>query len=86
MCFRYVKEYGPSDPREMQVMKYFAKTMALGMKGKLDEEDELPNPYSLRGVTRRFYNACERNYNLEIPFNVERSTLGLERPDLSPAK
>jgi hypothetical protein len=29
-----VKKYGPSDPRDMRVMKHFAKTMALGTKGK----------------------------------------------------
>jgi len=40
-------------------MKHFAKTMTLGMKGKLDEEDELPTPSSLRVVMRRFYNAWE---------------------------
>jgi hypothetical protein len=42
----------------MQVMKHFTKTMALGMKGKLDE-NELLTLYSLRGVMRRFYNAWE---------------------------
>jgi len=41
----------------MQVMKYFAKAIALGMKGKLDEEDELLTPYSVRVVMCRFYNA-----------------------------
>ena len=48
-------------------MKHFAKTLALGMKGKLDEEGELPTPDSLRAVIRQFYNAWERYYNLEIP-------------------
>jgi len=37
-------------------MKHFAKTMAPGMKGKLDKEDELPTPYSLRVIMYRFYN------------------------------
>ncbi|KAK0723474.1 hypothetical protein B0T26DRAFT_675041 [Lasiosphaeria miniovina] len=49
--------YGPSDPRDMQVMKHFAETLGRGMKGKLDEEDELPTPDSLRVAMRRFYNA-----------------------------
>jgi len=60
-------------------MKHFAKAMALGMKGKLDEEDELPTPYSVRVVMRRFYNAWERHYNLEIPFNVKRSMAPVRR-------
>jgi len=41
----------------MQVIKHFAETLALGTKGKLDEEDELLTPDSLRGAIRRFYNA-----------------------------
>jgi len=57
----------------MQVMKHFAETLGLGMKGKLDEEDELPTPSSLRVTMRRFYNAWERHYNLEIPLDVKRS-------------
>jgi len=59
----------------MQVMKHFAETVALGMIGKLDEEDELPTPDSLRGLMRRFYNAWERHYNLEIPSDVKRSMI-----------
>ena len=55
------------DPRDMQVMKHFAETLGRGMKGKLDEEGELPTPDSLRAVIRQFYNAWERYYNLEIP-------------------
>jgi len=43
----------------MQVMKHFAETLCLGMKGKVDEENELPTPSSLRVVIRRFYNAWE---------------------------
>ncbi|KAK3395185.1 hypothetical protein B0H63DRAFT_386959, partial [Podospora didyma] len=69
---------GPSDPRDMQVMKHFAKTMAIGMKGKLDEEDELPTPHSVRVVMRRFYNAWERHYNLEIPLNQINGPLAQE--------
>ena len=53
-------------------MKHFAETIAFGTKGKLDEEDELPTPDSLRGVMRRFYNVWERYYDLEIPLNVKR--------------
>jgi len=56
-------------------MKHFAETVALGMIGKLDEEDELPTPDSLRGLMRRFYNAWERHYNLEIPSDVKRSMI-----------
>ena len=37
-------------------MKYFAETIALGTKGKLDKEDELLTPDSLRCIMRRFYN------------------------------
>jgi len=40
-------------------MKYFTETMALGMKGKLDEEDELPTTFSF--ALRRIYNAWERH-------------------------
>jgi hypothetical protein len=40
----------------MQVMKHFAETMALGSKGKLDEEDELLTTSSLRDAMRRIYN------------------------------
>ncbi len=71
--FRYVKKYGPSDPRDMRVMKHFAETMALGTIGKLDGEDELPTPDSLRIKMRRFYNAWERHYKLEISLDVKRS-------------
>jgi len=53
-------------------MKHFAETVGLGMIGKLDEEDELLTPDSLRGLMRRFYNAWERYYNLKIPLNVKR--------------
>jgi len=41
----------------MQVIKYFAKTVALNTKGKLDKKDKLPTPDSLRVKIRRFYNA-----------------------------
>jgi hypothetical protein len=57
----------------MRVMKHFAKTMALGTIGKLDEDDELPTPYSLRCKMRRFYNAWERHYNLQISLDVKHS-------------
>jgi len=63
----------------MQVMKHFAETVALGTKGKLDEEDELPTPDSLRGVMRRFYNAWERHYDLEIPLDVKRLMVPVRR-------
>jgi len=53
-------------------MKHFAETLALGMKGKLNEEDKLPTPSSLQVVIRRFYNVWERHYNLEISLDVER--------------
>ncbi|KAK0750179.1 hypothetical protein B0T18DRAFT_322066, partial [Schizothecium vesticola] len=62
----------PSDPRNIQVIKHFTKTIALGMKGRLDK-NKLPTLYSLRGVMRQFYNTWERHYNLEIPLNVKRS-------------
>lgn len=39
-------------------MKHSAKTIAFGIKGKLNKESELPTPCSLRVVMRRFYNAC----------------------------
>jgi hypothetical protein len=71
--FRYVKKHGPSDPRDMRVMKHFAETMALGTIGKLDDEDELPTPDSLRCKMRRFYNAWERHHNLTISLDVKRS-------------
>ena len=54
-------------------MKHFAETLALGTKGKLDKEDELPTPDNLRVEMRRFYNSWERYYNLEIPSDVKRS-------------
>jgi hypothetical protein len=57
----------------MQVMKHFAETVALGTKGKLNEEGELPTTDSLRGAMRRFYNAWERHYDLEIPLDVKQS-------------
>jgi len=57
----------------MQVIKHFAETLTLGTKGKLDEEDELLTPDSLRGAMRRFYNAWERHYDLEIPLDVKWS-------------
>ena len=56
----------------MQVMKHFAETVGLGIEGKLDEEDGLLTPDSLRAAMRRFYNAWERYYNSEIPLNVKR--------------
>jgi len=56
----------------MQVIKHFAETVGLGIIGKLDKEDELPTPDSLRGLMRRFYNTRERHYNLKIPLNVKR--------------
>jgi len=68
---RYVKKYMPSDPWDMRVMKHFTKTMELGIKGKLDEENELLTPSSLRGKMRRFYNVWELYYNLEILLDVE---------------
>jgi len=37
-------------------MKYFTETLALSTKGKLDKEDELLTPNSLKGAMRRFYN------------------------------
>ena len=46
--------------------------MALGMKGKLNKEDELLTPFSVRVVMRRFCIGWERHYNLEIPLNVKR--------------
>jgi len=52
-------------------MKHFTKTMELGIKGKLDEENELLTPSSLRGKMRRFYNVWELYYNLEILLDVE---------------
>jgi hypothetical protein len=54
-------------------MKHFAETMALGTMGKLDDEDELPTPDSLRCKMRRFYNAWERHHNLTISLDVKRS-------------
>jgi hypothetical protein len=57
----------------MQVMKHFAETLALGIKGKLDKDDERPTTDSLRGEMRRFYSSWELHYNLEIPSDVKRS-------------
>jgi len=46
--------------------------MGLSIIGKLDKEDELLAPDSLRGSIRRLYNTWEQHYNLEIPLNVKR--------------
>ncbi|KAK0707376.1 hypothetical protein B0H67DRAFT_670333 [Lasiosphaeris hirsuta] len=54
-------------------MNQFAENITLNTKGKLNEEDELPTESSLRGVMRRFYNAWERHYNLEMPLDIKRS-------------
>jgi len=42
------------------------------MKGKLNKEDELLTPFTVRVVMRRFCIGWERHYNLEIPLNVKR--------------
>ncbi|KAF2452498.1 hypothetical protein BDY21DRAFT_375505 [Lineolata rhizophorae] len=47
--------------------------MALGSVGKLDEEDELQTPDSVRRKIRRFCNAWERQHDLSIPLEVKRS-------------
>ncbi len=54
-------------------MKHFAETVALGTMGKLDVNDKLPTPDSLRVKMRQFYNAWERHYKLEISLGVKRS-------------
>jgi hypothetical protein len=57
----------------MQTMKHFTKAVALGTIGKLDKENELPTPYSVRCKIRQFYNAWERHYNELISLEVKRS-------------
>ena len=36
----------------MQVMKHFTETVGFGMEGKLDKEDRLLTPDSLRAIMR----------------------------------
>ena len=54
---QFSNKYGPPDPRDTWVRKHFAEAIALGTKSKLDEEGELPIPFSLRGAMHRSYNA-----------------------------
>ncbi|KAM5357705.1 hypothetical protein ACJZ2D_015990 [Fusarium nematophilum] len=69
----YEKEFGSSDPREMQVMKHFAEFVALGTVGKLDKENELPTTDSVRNKMRRFYSNWQRKTHQTIPAEVTLS-------------
>ncbi|KAK3363922.1 hypothetical protein B0T25DRAFT_513798 [Lasiosphaeria hispida] len=64
--------HSPSDPSDMQVIKHFAKAMALGTISKLNEDNKLPTTNSLQGKMHRFYNTWERHYNLTISLDVKR--------------
>ncbi|KPM33976.1 hypothetical protein AK830_g12599 [Neonectria ditissima] len=70
---QYEKEFGRSDPRDMQVMKHFAECMALGTVGKLDKENQLPTTDSVRNKMRRFYSNWQRKNHQTIPKEITGS-------------
>ncbi|KAF4943641.1 hypothetical protein FSARC_14865 [Fusarium sarcochroum] len=69
----YEKAFGSSDPRDMRVMKHFAELLALGTKGKLDKDNQLPTTDSVRNKMRRFYNNWQRKNHQAIPAKVTLS-------------